>query len=362
MDHLTAQQTLKILRFLQSLYVHRTHAEFTTHIVAAIPTVISTDVSSYNEVNSKRNFAAYYAWPLDHPSIPNAHEIFGRYASQHPMIAYVERTKDMITSKFSDFLSQREFRTTDLYNEFYRPLRLPYTMGTSIAVARNSVVAIALNRATRDFAGHDLAILNLLRPHLIQAFHNMAAVTRMQEQLSASQDSLESRRQGLVSVTQNGHIRFSTPTAEQFLARYDGDPKRNKGCLPPLIYRWLQHESICQNSEAIMHSPGHPLRINGPHGVLTIRWLRQYQQTLLLLEEIPFYHPRDTFQQSGLSPRESEILTWVVKGKTNPEIGLILGISRRTVHKHLERIYSKLGVENRHAAISLILSQGQPSL
>jgi DNA-binding CsgD family transcriptional regulator len=58
-----------------------------------------------------------------------------------------------------------------------------------------------------------------------------------------------------------------------------------------------------------------------------------------------------------LSAREAEILGWVVEGKTNPEIGVILGISRRTVHKHLEHIYSRLGVENRHAAMSLALNQ-----
>lgn len=41
---------------------------------------------------------------------------------------------------------------------------------------------------------------------------------------------------------------------------------------------------------------------------------------------------------------------WAVQSKTNPEISLILGISRRTVQKHLEWIYIKLGVENRTAA------------
>ncbi|MCS6305724.1 MAG: helix-turn-helix transcriptional regulator [Nitrospira sp.] len=52
----------------------------------------------------------------------------------------------------------------------------------------------------------------------------------------------------------------------------------------------------------------------------------------------------------GLTRRESEILCWVAQGKTNPEIGTILGISPRTVQKHLERIYARLGVENRTAA------------
>nr|WP_272212000.1 helix-turn-helix transcriptional regulator [Marinicella sp. W31]MDC2877895.1 helix-turn-helix transcriptional regulator [Marinicella sp. W31] len=48
--------------------------------------------------------------------------------------------------------------------------------------------------------------------------------------------------------------------------------------------------------------------------------------------------------------RESEVLLWIAKGKTNRDIGEILGLSTRTVNKHLETIYVKLGVENRASA------------
>ena len=53
-----------------------------------------------------------------------------------------------------------------------------------------------------------------------------------------------------------------------------------------------------------------------------------------------------------LTPREREVLNWIAYGKSNAEIGRILGISSATVSKHLERIYPKLGVENRTAAAS----------
>jgi DNA-binding NarL/FixJ family response regulator len=59
----------------------------------------------------------------------------------------------------------------------------------------------------------------------------------------------------------------------------------------------------------------------------------------------------------GLTAREAEILSWVVQGKTNPEIGLILGIQLTTVKKHLESIFAKLGVENRTAAVTLALEK-----
>lgn len=59
----------------------------------------------------------------------------------------------------------------------------------------------------------------------------------------------------------------------------------------------------------------------------------------------------------GLTAREAEILSWVVQGKTNPEIGMILGIQLTTVKKHLESIFAKLGVENRTAAVTLALEK-----
>ncbi len=62
----------------------------------------------------------------------------------------------------------------------------------------------------------------------------------------------------------------------------------------------------------------------------------------------------------GLTPREAEILHWVVQGKTNPEIGTILGIQLTTVKKHLESTFVKLGVENRTAAVTLALEKVVP--
>ena len=58
-------------------------------------------------------------------------------------------------------------------------------------------------------------------------------------------------------------------------------------------------------------------------------------------------------QTFKLTAREAEVLYWVVKGKTNRDIGDILGSSPATVKKHLERVYVKLGVETRTAAAGL---------
>jgi DNA-binding CsgD family transcriptional regulator len=70
----------------------------------------------------------------------------------------------------------------------------------------------------------------------------------------------------------------------------------------------------------------------------------------LLLEERPSARPPASLDGLGLTAREGEVLGWAADGKTNEAIATILGLSVRTVHKHLEHVYEKLGVETRTAA------------
>ena len=72
-------------------------------------------------------------------------------------------------------------------------------------------------------------------------------------------------------------------------------------------------------------------------------------------------HTLAALEEKGLTRREVEVLEWVARGKTNNEIGLILEISPRTASKHLEHIYTKLGVESRTAAVVQFLEMIQES-
>ena len=67
-------------------------------------------------------------------------------------------------------------------------------------------------------------------------------------------------------------------------------------------------------------------------------------------------------EEKGFTPREMEVLEWAARGKTNIQIGLILDISPRTVTKHLEHIYTKLGVESRTEAVVLLIQTIQAKL
>ena len=56
-----------------------------------------------------------------------------------------------------------------------------------------------------------------------------------------------------------------------------------------------------------------------------------------------------------LTAREREVMTWVARGKTNPQIAEVLWVAPSTVRKHLENIYAKLGVNTRTAAVASFL-------
>lgn len=80
-------------------------------------------------------------------------------------------------------------------------------------------------------------------------------------------------------------------------------------------------------------------------------------QSILVLEEEDLARTppvRELSTAFGLTHREAEVILWVVKGKTNRDIGQILNMSPRTVNKHLEHIYIKLGVETRTAAANKV--------
>jgi len=63
---------------------------------------------------------------------------------------------------------------------------------------------------------------------------------------------------------------------------------------------------------------------------------------------------------AALTPRETEVLRWIAEGKSNEEIALILGLSPRTVHKHVEHVLAKLEVPNRVSALLRVLPWPRP--
>src|SRR5262249_39485947 len=125
---------------------------------------------------------------------------------------------------------------------------------------------------------------------------------------------------------------------------------------PDALRRWVRRQAgeLARRDDAI-GAPS-PLRIIQDGRELTVRLVLEGEQRLLLLSEQDRTLRPERLEALGLSRREAEVLAWVAEGKANGDIATILGISPRTVDKHLEHVLGKLGVESRTAAAARALA------
>jgi DNA-binding NarL/FixJ family response regulator len=155
----------------------------------------------------------------------------------------------------------------------------------------------------------------------------------------------------LLAVDRQGKVMWATPQAQKLLSDSLGPAAGDEMILPIALQQWLEQAQQGKGGSrtpATAPFPDHPeLRLHymgnaGPNEVL----LRLAKDTTSVL-------PAEFSSELGLTTREAEVLSWLSKGKTNRDIAQILGLSPRTVDKHLEQIYAKLGVENRTAAAAI---------
>lgn len=155
----------------------------------------------------------------------------------------------------------------------------------------------------------------------------------------------------------SGRIIWQTPLARTLLNKYlevSGDDL--SGRQPELLSKWLGKLPGAQLSGSRQASALSPLTIVQPFGRLVFTPVgadSDQQWTILLREESDMVQIDALMARFHLTRRESEVLCWVIKGKTDRDIGQILGTSHRTVNKHLEHLFIKLGVETRTAAAAV---------
>ena len=270
---------------------------------------------------------------------------------EHPLITHYQQTRDGRAFKISDYLTQSQFHRLGLYNELYRRVDVEYQMAFALPTPPPLIIGIALNRGRRDFSERDRLLLNLLPPHLVQAYRNAEVVTQIQQELATVRQAMEALDLGVIVLGRGGRVRLMTPRARQWLAAYFKSPARGAERLPEDLSRWVRQQETLLAAAEDVPQPRQPLVVEQQGKRLVVRLLTEPGQSLLLLEEEMALQPV-SFERFGLTRREAEVLVWVTEGKTDWEIGVILGLSPRTVQKHLEHIYAKLGVENRTTAVA----------
>lgn len=171
-------------------------------------------------------------------------------------------------------------------------------------------------------------------------------------QVQSARIALDAAGRHLIAVGADGSIKWSTPQASQVLeALGRGNVAAGEIALDHI--RTALAGWIAAASRQATGRPDPQVLDLGAAGQYEFAPIGSISADEHLFRLTSASHPGQTDalrQRFGLTPREADVLTWISRGKSNKDIGDILGLSPRTVNKHLEQIYAKLGVENRASA------------
>jgi DNA-binding NarL/FixJ family response regulator len=157
----------------------------------------------------------------------------------------------------------------------------------------------------------------------------------------------------LLAASHTGRVLWCTPQAAKLLATAYKDFDTDGYVLPRDTQEWIH---LCAAAENSSMTPSIHLRTEQASTILRLVYVGQVgaDEYLLRLVEGEAGNEHAALKQKlQITEREAEVLLWIARGKSNRDIAEILELSPRTVNKHLEQIYAKLGVENRASAAAL---------
>ncbi|HTI03151.1 MAG TPA: response regulator transcription factor [Acidisoma sp.] len=169
----------------------------------------------------------------------------------------------------------------------------------------------------------------------------------------SAQAALDTAGRFLLATDMEGELQWATPQAATLLgqlAPQDGSSGIETIAACPWVGDWL--------AEATDHHPGSVAATLGEGPLLQFVYVGRMapDEILFRIQEMRSSTEEARLRDRlGLTAREAEVLLWIGHGKGTKDIAEILGMSPRTVQKHLEQIYAKLGVENRAAAAAIAI-------
>lgn len=341
-----------LLRAVGSLAEFRDLDALRQHTVGIIPSLVPTNGVAWNEVDTERGRIEAVMEPdLVSEELAAA---FATHIADHPVIAHHSATDDGRPYAISDFLSTREFHATEIYQHFYRQLGAEDQIAFILPDPR-FVIGIALNRARRGYSERERQILNELRPHLVQAYRNAEDFSRLQRSVAGMEALVEQGGEGLVLLDRRGSPEHWSPRAQDTFGRWFSGSR--PGCLPEEVFAWL-------GDPLQVAAPPAPMLIDRGDRHLMVRRVPVPDGEVLLISEVRSDHTATLLCRLGLTRREAEILLLLTDGHSIAVSASRLGISPRTVEKHVQRGYNKLGLDNRVTATNLVrqLERGELSI
>ena len=221
---------------------------------------------------------------------------------------------------------------------------IPIVFMTGLTETEHVVAAFAAGGA--DY------VTKPIRPPEVLA--RIAAHMMNARQMKQARSALDAFGQATVAVrAADGKLVWQTPLARKLLKDYFANPEE---IAPDELLSWIsdanQARRNSREARPLLVAQGNRRLLASFHDQTgDEEWL------VVLREENDASAIESLIAAFRLTQREAEVLYWVVQGKTSNDIGEILGNSPRTVNKHLEHVFEKLGVETRTAAANLALSK-----
>jgi len=305
--------------------------EYRQGILEVITRVVTCDRVGYNEITPDESFV------ITVPEFdPGLLPIFAALVYENPLIERFERTRDGRPYRISDLIDQETFHGLALYKEFYRHIGIEWQVAFTLPARAPLIVGIALTRTDEDFTQREVQLLALARPHLMQAYRNAELGSTRKATLAALEQGLDMLGQHIVVLDGQGRVEFATDGARRLL----GDTSVARRALPDEVRAWLADRSA--------RTPAaEPLIIDVSGNRVLVRRLptrRTDRREVLLLENGTGQLSLDALRSLGLTARESQTMLLIALGHTTNQTSTEMGIAVRTVEKHLQHIYDKLGV------------------
>lgn len=190
-----------------------------------------------------------------------------------------------------------------------------------------------------EVGGNDYVTKPVSPPEVIA---RLQAHTRTARLVRATREAVNATGTAMLAVDDKGALLWCNESARRLIASLAPALAMHENQALPLPLATLDTRSAID--------PASLIRL--PGGALQARRATESAQpvTVFLLSPGGPSAAASAWTPPALTARESEVLLWVARGKTNRDIADILGMSPRTVNKHLEHIFEKLGVETRTAA------------
>ena len=325
------------LRGLLEILAEVHHAEdpvaFREGLLHVLPTVLPSRFTSYNEIGADGTPLVVMVRPEPEREIL---ERWGSLGHQNPLVQRHLATRDPRVYRMSDVVEEAEFRRLDLYREVFLPMGVHHQMAVTLPAPPRLLIGLAVV-APDDYTSAQRRMLDLARPHLIQARANAEARARLRGVMDALGRGFDEVGEAVVVVDDRDRIAFASRAGRDALEIIDGDPRPAGTRLPERLRRAGEGHSVVA------------LAAGGP--LVTHRLPSEDGTTVFLFERRPRPVPLGQIEALGLTPREAEVLRCFMRGATTAETAAELAASPRTIQKHCERIYRKLGVADRVAAV-----------